>query len=325
MKLLFNKGTTGIEQIRQVTGFIDADLEFEKLESSLEIATDELIKIISKPVYEMFIGYFEEDPDEDTNEFELLKKARACVAYRGIALYAPLNDVSFTNQGRTFRTDEHNKAAFEWMIDRSNDSLEKIHYKSLDRLIEALDEHNPTITGTTKWKDTDTYKDSFDALFRTTDEFNEFFQIESRYLLMKLVPGIRKVKLEEITPRVGDSVLQDYMDKLKAGQPVENPILLQAIKAACAYLSLSWAMRRMSATLFPQGPLQAYNSERMSTQAKKVPEKQEVAVVALFFEQDGEKALMKIEELMRPAVQSTDSIESLTNVKLNCRNKFIDT
>lgn len=325
MELIFDIQTNGEEEIRKVTGFTDADFNYESLKPSLETALDELCKIIGRKTYEAIFKYYDvEEPTENENEIELIKKTQSCLAFRAIMLFAPLKDLAFTNQGRAMRSDEHHKSAFEWQIDRHNQTLEATYYKNIDRLIEALDEINPEIEPSIKWKDTDEYKNSFDVLFRTTDEFNEFFTIESRYLLMKLAPAIRRVKANELVPRLTAEVVDEYMDKLKANQPVPDEQILYQMKAACAYLALAWAVPRMSATLFPSGVLQAYVGDRMTTQAKKVPEKSEVGVLALCFEEDGKAALIKLEEMLCPLPEPGDELP-LYEMKINPCQKFVST
>lgn len=321
MKLLFGliDGTDGMDEIRSRTGFADADFEYLKLQPYIEMATEELIKIIGDEMYTKIQEFYEAKQEED-----LVKIAQSCVAFRTLSLFAPLNDLAFTNQGRQMRLDDHHKPGFEWMVDRNDMSLEKIYYRSIDRLIDNLDKTNPTIAGTKKWKDTQVYKDSFDIFFRTTAEFNEFFTIDSRFLLMKLAPAIKAATTDEILPRIGEEKLNQYMNALKAGSEVPNAKVLRQIKAACAYLALAWCIPRMSATLFPTGVLQAYVSERQTSQAKKVPAKSEVGVVTLCFEEDARKALVKLEDLVKiPGTVNSD--QSITEVSLDCNKKFVST
>ena len=323
MKIPFNIQADGQDEIRDVTGFTDADLSFSSLKSSLEAAAEDVVKVIGQKTYEAIYNLYAAEPlTEEEDELDLIKKLQICIAFNGIRIYAPLKDLAFTNQGRSMRVDEHHKSAFEWQIDRHNESMESAYYKSLDRLIESLDKINPTIDGTEKWKDSDVYKNSFDVLFRTTDEFNEFFAIESRYLLMKLAPGIRKIKMEELIPRMTKDVFNQYMANLKSGTEVENEQILYQMKSACAYLSLAWAVPRMSATLFPSGIMQSYVSDRMTAQAKKVPEKSEVGVLALCFEEDGKRALNMLEELLKPPVEQ-DDCDPLYEIEVKPWQKFV--
>lgn len=327
MKLLFYKSPEDTTELRVVTGFADADFSPAAIRPSMEMATDELIKVIGRKTYDMIHSWYIAEPDTATSEEkELVRKTQTAVGFRSLMILAPLKDLALTNQGRLMRSDEHHKQAFEWMIDRHDQSLESIYYKSLDRLIEALDEINPIveISPEMKWKDTEIYKNSFDVFFRTTEEFNQFFSIESRYLLMKLAPGIKKVKTEQLAAILTKEVLDEYMDKLKNGEPVPSDEVLHHMKAACAYLSLAWAIPLMSATLFPKGVMQSYVAERATSQAKKVPERSEVGVITLLFKEDGRKSLMKLEELLRP-IPDPGCPDPLYEININPNQKFVST
>lgn len=330
MKLLFEINETGKETLKEVLGFVDADLEIADLKSEVEHATSDLIKIIGKQTYEFIYDQYKSE-DVPAEEFaDLILKAQGAVGTQAYRHYAPKSDLAVTNQGRQMRMDEHHKQPFEWMVDRHNKSLEKDYYKKLDNLIEYLDELNPVVKAAAggvpavKWKDTENYKNTHDILFRTTDEFDEYFVIESRYLLMKLAPGIKKIKRDKIIPRMGKEAFEELMSEYKSGSEEINSEILQTIKEACAYLSLSWAVRRMSAILFPEGVLQNYISERNTNQARKVPEKNEIGVLSLLFEEDGERALLRLEELLQP-VPEVPADEPLYKLDIRSDDKFVST
>lgn len=319
MKLIFNKDDSAHSEIREVTGFTDADLDFEVLKPSIEIATDELIKVIGADTYKAIYDAYKDGGAVISKE--IVRKAQRAVAFRAIMLLAPLKDLAFTNQGRAMRSDTHLKSPFEWQIVKHDESLEAIYYRSLDALIEALDLSNPVVSGTVKWKDTEVYKNSFNILFRTTDEFNEYFAIESRYLLMKLSPGLKKVQKEEIIPRMTAELYEDYVEKLKASEDVPNPKILSLMKEASAYLALAWAVPRMSAVLFPSGVFQNYAASKDSFRGKQVPQKSEVGVITLLFQEDGKKALHQLEELLKPIQPKDES--PLYEMKINPRDKYV--
>ncbi len=167
-------------------------------------------------------------------------------------------------------------------------------------MIEHLDKHNPN-----DWKSSEQYKNSHNSLFRTTAEFDEYFSIESRYLLMKLAPGIKKCIDEEIIPRITQPIWNSLLAELTDSEAISDVVLLSKIKKTCAYYALSWGVLRMSATLFPEGVLQNYVASKMQ-----VPTKQEVGVVAKLFE-------LEIESHIAPAIVESDErldIDALINI-----------
>lgn len=308
------------EDIRTLTGITDADYNYDALKPYIEIATDELIKIISIEVYNAIKSF-----QENSEHQELVSKAKRSIAFKTLMSLAPLKDLAFSNQGRFMRSDEHMKSPFEWQVQRHDQYLESTYYKSLDLLIEALDAENPTIDQdkSTKWKDTEVYKNSFDILFRTTEEFNQYFTIESRYLLMKLAPGLRKIQAEHVVPIMTKELYNQYIEALKNGDEIENPQILNLMKEACAYLSLAWAIPRMSAVLFPHGVIQNYIVTSGSiSNGKQFPQKNEIGVVTLLFKEDGNKALMRLEELLAPKANPDDP---LFEFEIDKRKKYIST
>src|SRR5690625_6518955 len=76
---------------------------------------------------------------------------------------------------------------------------------------------------------------------------------------------------------------------------VSDERVIHEIKAAAAYSALSWGVKRMSATLFPEGVLQSYLAN--SLDEKQPPDKNEIGVLAHVFEQDAKRALIRLERL----------------------------
>src|SRR5690606_4194239 len=115
---------------------------FDALKPFIEMATDELVKVVSADVYNSIQETYVNE-SSGSSEVELIKKTQRAIAFGALLAFAPLKDLAFTNQGRAMRSDDHLKSAFEWQINRHNESMEAIYYRSLDSLIEALDKINP--------------------------------------------------------------------------------------------------------------------------------------------------------------------------------------
>ncbi|MHA3788332.1 DUF6712 family protein [Flavobacterium hauense] len=303
MKLLFAKsGTNGSTELKALLGFIDADIKFEKIKSDVTSATKEVVKLMGKEVYDKVIDIYT-DSSTDEDELDLLYNTRYPIAIRAYMLLAPSNDIAHTSNGRKMRSDTNEKQAFEWMLDRDNENLERRYYRALDDLIEYLDEN------VEEWKESDAYKKSHSLFIRTTDEFNDFFRIESRLMLLKLEPGIRQCEQNEILPRLGTDKFEELKGKVKDGSDLsaDEKKLLNLVKEACVYYSLSWAMMRLSVQLFPEGVLQAYTSDRMTTKGKLPSVNIEPEAARLAFASDASVVVKKIEDLLSPpAEQETD-------------------
>lgn len=300
MDLLFQtEGTAGNTELKELLGFIDADLKLKNLIPDLLTSTNEVIELIGQQVYNEAIKAYNGNSDIEKKFVFAVRYPIAINAYR---LYAPSNDISHTNNGRKMRQDDGEKLPFEWMIDRDNDALEKRYYRALDDLIKFLDQQ-PDGTLKTAWINSDAFKSSHNHFLRTVKDFDTFFPIKSKLLLLKLMPGINDCEQYEIRPRVG----VDKFNALKALLKNNNDItdekdidLIRLIKKACVSYSLAWAMPRLSVQLFPEGVLQHHTSDRATTRGYKPTLKSETQVAKEAFLQDSKRVFAEIEQLMKP-------------------------
>lgn len=316
MKLMFKDDST---EINDLLGFIDADIYLAKIRTEVYSATRTLVKLIGLETYEYGVSLYEKDEvnqtDADKFFIQALQHAIITDAYR---IYAPSGDVSHTKNGRKMRHTEHEKAAFEWMINRDNEALEKRYYRALDTLLVWLDENDPEVKAANgadpavKWKDTDAFKKTHRLFVRNTSDFDEYFAIESRYLLMKLSPGLYQAERDEIRPRIGKEAYDKLKADLQSGTDVDE-ILLSLIKEACVYYALAWAIPRLRVTLLPEGILQQYNSDRSNIKASKPAEMKEADLAAQSFANDARNALYKIEEYLKPEPTSEELEEGDVN------------
>ncbi len=289
MKLLFNKDGQGSIEIKEILGFTDKDIKFEKLKPTIIPATDDLILLIGKPIYDSVLGIYEASSASDSDKELLLRTQYAILleAYRNFVID---NDLSHSPNGRFNRVEQNQKIAFEWQIERNNKSMERKYYKAIDSLINYMD------ANVTAWKNSDAYKASHDLFVRLTKDFDFYFNIESsRYLFIKLCPGLRKSEREDILPRIGKDKFDELKTKLKTNVDTYDKVLLELIKEATVYLSLSWGIPRMSAQLFPEGVLEVADTSRLSMSARKSIADNRAEALSQRFKADAESVLLKIE------------------------------
>src|SRR5690606_4665636 len=197
MKTLFNKlGSNGSTELKTLLGFLDVDIKYANIKSDILSATKEVKALVGK---EVFDKAFDAYNSENTTQEELLYYMRFPIAINAYRMYAPNADLAHTPNGRKMRVADYEKNAFEWMIDRDNEALERKYYRALDDLLHFLEEKEIT-----EWIESDEYKKIQQSIFKTTDDFNEFFPIESRLLLIRMIPGINQCLSHEIKPRVGE-------------------------------------------------------------------------------------------------------------------------
>lgn len=308
MEVLFNTTTTaGNTELKELLGFIDADLKLKNLLPDINTATNDVIDLIGLEVYEKVVAVYKQETKNDA-EKAFIYAVRYPIAVNAYRLYSPTNDVSHTNNGRKMRQDEGEKLPWEWMLDRDNAALEKRYYRALDDLIKFLDRskvaEETASTLYTIWTTSDAFKATHDLFIRTVADFDKVFPLNSRLLLIKLAPGISDCEQYEIRPRVGTEKMNALKQALQENTSITDASDLELIrlirKASVAY-SFMWAMPRLSVQLYPEGVLQHVTSDRATTRGAKPTVRNETQEAAQAWKLDFDKVILEIEKLMEPA------------------------
>lgn len=308
MKLLFQTtGTAGNTELKELLGFIDADLKLKNLLPDIVTATNDVIDLVGIEVYKKALEAYNDANIADKHK-DFIYAIRYPIAVNAYRLHAPSNDLAHTNNGRKMRQDDGEKQAFQWMIDSDNAALEKRYYRALDDLIKFLDrskvETENAQTLYTIWTNSEAFKATHELMIRTVKEFDTVFPINSRLLLLKLAPGISDCEQYEIRPRVGDEKLTTLRTKLKSNTDLTDATdieLIRLIRKASVAYSFAWAMPRLSVQLYPEGVLQHVTSDRATTRGAKPTLKNETQEARQAWETDYKRALIEIEKLLEPA------------------------
>jgi hypothetical protein len=307
MKLLFNTTTTaGNSELKELLGFIDADLKFKNLIPDIITATNDVIDLVGIEVYNKAVEGYAEGIVADENK-DFIYAVRYPIAINAYRLHAPSNDVAHTNNGRKMRQDEGEKLPFQWMLDNDNASLEKRYYRALDDLIKFLDRSKTDSELTTTlysiWTNSEAFTATHNLMIRTVKEFDNIFPINSRLLLIKLAPGISDCEQYEIRPLIGTEKLSALRAMLKADTAIADATdkeLIRLIRKASVAYSFAWAMPRLSVQLYPEGVLQHVTSDRSTTRGAKPSLKTETQEAGQAWRTDFERAMLAIEKLLEP-------------------------
>lgn len=250
MEYLFNIQQAEASELHDVLGFVDADFSMKQILPYLRSATKDIIELIGDNLYQKAVDFY---IDDEENEFsELLRYAIALNAFRQ---FAPLSDVSYTTSGRLFRTDENTKSAFEWMIDKSDDAMERSYYASVNEIIRYVFKELPDdAVGITK-------KLRLDELFvYSLSVFQEYVNINDFYLLFfKLIPSLRIAQKRLILSRVGQKY--DFY-KHNEDHPVNS-----IIKNVCVCYAMKDGLKKESVQLFPKGVIKETSGSKKHTSA----------------------------------------------------------
>lgn len=323
MKLLIREAEASRE-LKSVLGFLDADIKYKNIRPDVVTATYDIIDLISKNVYDFIADKYPitgDINDEDVNQ-NLIRAAQNAIFSKAYMLYAPNNDLAHTADGRKMRNEEHEKSAFQWMIDADNEAQEKRYYRALDDLIRLLDstktEAETAETIWTIWTSSDEYKFSQKLFLRNSKQFDKHLVIESPYLFIKLCPGIEECEANEILPRIGIDKFNGLKTALIAGTLIDNVSdikLMNLIQKACVNYAFAWGIERFSVALLPDSVVQKYTSDRQTIKASAPAKKMEPQAAIGAYMESFRKCARDIEVLMKPAPISLDSLPTTPPIK----------
>lgn len=296
MKLLFNKpGADFSKEFKDALGFVDADFKFQKMAPDLRNATREIAQFLGNTTYLELVATYEGTVDYESPAGQMLQFAQNAIANLAYRHFAPSNDLQHGVNGRKMLTSEDSKTPFEWMMAESNDELERRSFRAMDNLINLLDESSNT------WKASENYKTTHRLFVRSVAEFNQFYTINSPYLLEKLSPGITIAEKRLILPRIGKTVFDELKTKRKnntALSAAEESLLLM-IQEATVYSALAWGVIRLQVTLFPDSISQAVRSDRATLKARTPILNNALDQLEQKFNKDAAQVLLDIEAFVK--------------------------
>ncbi len=308
MKLLFNKaGADFSKEFKDALGFVDADFKFQKIKPDLVNATQEIASFLGNATYLEIVATYESNFDYETTAGQILQFAQNAIANLAYRYFAPSNDLQHGTNGRKMLTSEDSKTPFEYMIVASNDELERRSHRAMDNLINLLDESSNT------WKASDNYKATHRLFVRTVKEFNQFYTINSRYLLEKLSPGIAMAEKRLIIPRIGQTAYDALKAKRKDGSALsaDEETLLLMIQEATVYAALAWGVIRLQVTLFPDSISQAVRGDSATIKGRMPIVNNVLDQLEQKFKEDTAQVLLDIEAAVKepdpePTTQTTN-------------------
>src|SRR5690606_14549488 len=121
--------------------------DFNKISQDIILAEEELIKIVGAGVYDRAKAFYDmSDEDKELHPDKVTDAALLERVQMPIAIYATFmmyrkNDISHESSGRKFKIDpENEKLPWQWQLDRDDEIQLESYYRSIDRLIDWMDE-----------------------------------------------------------------------------------------------------------------------------------------------------------------------------------------
>lgn len=295
--MLFNKNNNGNEELRKLTGSYYANNDFEKISQDIIISEEELVKITGQDVYDRVEGFYnltEEERGALTDEArqlddDLLERVRLPIAIYATFMMYRKNDISHESSGRKVKMDpDKEKIPWQWQLERDDEIQLESYYRSIDRLIDWMDDNEIP-----EWMNTDTKKAMTGQLIKSAAEFDMYYPIDrsSRFFVM-VSPFVREVERRHIRPALGRELYEKYIGV------VTDPPLSDDEKAwkewiypAIPLLTMSIAFRRMPLALIPFGVVRNHISQSQTMNASNPANMNEIFTIARDLEKQGLTAI----------------------------------
>lgn len=245
--MIFNLNKQGAAELRRMTGNYYAGNDFSAIEMDIEDATDELIQVIGRAVYDKAENaYLKGDGNDQVRLVQLVQRPIALLA---TLHYFQRNDVSHEDSGRKVKlsSDGTDKIPWEWQLDRDDSIHLQAYYSAVERLIRWLNESKDA-----DWQKSDAYRNAAGLLIRSGREFDTYFPIsQSERMYILLLPFLREVQIDTVAPSYGEG-----FDKLLDA----TSDIRYAASKSLALLTMSVALRRMPLQLIPYSVVQGFNA-----------------------------------------------------------------
>lgn len=293
---LFNRDGLGDQELVNVLGLIDRDLEFTKWEPILPLATKELVSIIGPEPVTALDAYYREDTktqaDADKDWDEALRLAQQAIAMFAWIKVIPTLDAqhSTAGRGKHLGENEHGMTAVQEFKDEEN--IRSMAYQAVDALVAEMEEK-----AFSWWTTSKKHQQLQTLLIRDKDTFDEFFVIGSHRLFLTLIPMIREVQDAYLVPILGYqrmSALLDGTSDLPAN-------ILPMVQRPLALLAMKRAVERLPIEVLPDGIVQVQQVGMVRDRMK--AEQQARNSVAQNLSKDAEEFL----NILTNAIQTIDA------------------
>ena len=293
---LFNRDGLGSEELVNVLGLIDRDLDFTKWEPILPLATKELVSIIGPEPVAALDTYYLEDlkPEADAAKEwdEALRLAQQAIAMFAWIKVIPTLDAqhSTAGRGKHLGENEHGMTAVQEFKDEEN--IRSMAYQAVDALVAEMESQ-----AFSWWTSSKKYQQLQTLLIRDKDTFDEFFVIGSHRLFLTLIPMIREVQDAYLVPILGYqrmSALLDGTSDLPAN-------ILPMVQRPLALLAMKRAVERLPIEVLPDGIVQVQQVGMVRDRMK--AEQQARNSVAQNLSKDAEEFL----NILTNAIQTIDA------------------
>lgn len=311
--MIFNKDNKGNEELRRFTGSYYASNNFEKVKLDIDLAAEEIIKLIGLATYNRAETYYHSNAITDNADSKLVECIQAPIALLATLRMYQKNGVSHEDSGRKVKIDDQSeKMPWEWMLNRDDQVHLEDYYRACDRLIRYLD----TTTAITEWAASDQKKMRANLLINKAELFDRYLPIDgSCRLYAVLLPFVSEAEKKHLKKALGT----EYARLLALSEASGNDKILldEYVYPPIPLMAMSIALRRMPLSLLPFGVVQRIVSSSQTATAADKPDLKTIDAVANWMWDD---AMVMVNE-MKIHINGRVDLDILPANDVN--NKFV--
>jgi hypothetical protein len=252
--MLFNKTDNGIDELKELTGFLYAYNNFDNIRTDIMLAHEDMERLIGVDVMDAAKSHYEsENMGAESYEIMtgLVKHLQLPLAYYAIHSFSQNADISHEDSGRKVKIDaDREKLPWEWMLEKDERAILRKAHRTTDRLISYLDKNSEDIA---EWAESDARKAIKKQFFQSTDQFNAIYPIDhSRRFFLHIQPFIAEAERKYIAPALA-ARYTEIKEALEANDFDDTNGILPLIRVPLALFTMSIAVDRLALEVLPDG------------------------------------------------------------------------
>ncbi len=202
----------------------------------------------------------------NSDQQKLLDKVQPAVAFFAFKEWIPVAQVILDNSGIRIANTNEMKTAFQWQIDKLEDSALRNAYIALEQLL-AFMETNKSVY--TLWAASTSYTIYKEGFINTANDFNTYYNInQSRLTFLALKASMRKTEDFDIKGSIDATLFALIKTQIKANSlDSDNTALMAFIQPAVAHLTIAKAIDSLAVTMDDRGIIVYKDTGRITTRA----------------------------------------------------------
>lgn len=256
--MLFNKDFDGGRELRELLGFIDADTNFSKWNTWLDLSVRQITELTGKAIFTRAEEFYKDNQfgkDKTSDDYLLVRKFQLANALFAYVKMIPSLDAGHGNDGRKrgIGENEAGLTALEQYKDEAN--ILNLAYEALEDLLNFLEEKQFA-----EWNSAPVKKTLKSLVITKLSEFNEYFALGSSRMFFTMLPMLREVQETKIVPAVTRTRMTALLEAMKADTPTDDQTklleMIPLVRRPLVLASLALAIKRLPVEILPDGIVQ---------------------------------------------------------------------